>query len=1193
MNVSPPTSLLISNTNLPNVLSHPRAAALLFPLLALLCPSAVLAQGKISGRVTDPAGGAVPQAQVTAANSSSGLRRSVHTDSQGFYVIASLPVGAYDVSIQHPGFLTYLRTHVIVNVETALEIDAVLQLGAAAESITVSDSAAHVETTSTQNGELIPGKQVRSLPLNGRSYTDLLALQPGVTPQTTLQPNSVVMTGVNTSIAPSGDLNPGNLSISGMREFSNAFILNGANVDEHVNMGAAVVPNLDSIDEFRILTSNFDADSGGYAGGQILVATRSGTNQFHGDAFEFLRNTALDARNFFSPARARFIQNQFGGTLGGPIRRNKLFFFADFQGTRRNEGIDTGLIPVPSLAERSGNLAGIASSLTGAVNGQYFANLLSARLGYGVVPGEPYYFPGCVTSFQCVLPNARIPYSAWSAPAQHLLQYIPLPNDGPNDFTTSAYEATLNDNKGAIRLDAASRWGLLSAYYLNDSYFLNNPYPTSQAGSSVPGFNAISSGRSQLLLLGDTATFGSSAVNELRLSFVRDANTLGQPVGGKGVSLASQGFLTGPGTPGIVPLDPAIEGVENVVFNNFTLGLNITGMTQIDNTFQASDGYSKVLGAHTLKTGAEFRAIQVNDNPDFIYNGSFSFFGTETGSDFADFLLGIPSNFAQGQGQAIYERDKYAAAYLQDSWRARDTLTLNYGLRWDRISPWSEKYNQIQTLSLGQQSVVFPTAPRGLVFPTDPGIPTTLAPPQNDFSPRLGLAWAPDFGHGLLGRLLGAPGDVSVRAAYGFFYTMIEGLAIGVDSANIPYGYSYTSPAPPLFATPYVTAASGRNNGQPFPLPFPPLNTTAQHPDPNLDFSRYEPDPFGATIDPSVRTPYAEQYTFDIERRLGADNVLSIGYVGSQGHRLLAVVEENPGNPALCLSLSQPADVMPGTPTCGPFGESGVYVSRAGQAYQGTRGPFGSAFSSATTEHSIVNSSYNALQATFRHTSGPLQLLASYTYSKSLDNSSSLAEQLNPLNYRLTRAPSAFDLTQDFVFSYSYTLPLPGLFRRNNSWTRGWELSGITRFSTGFPVTLFNNLDTSLLGTEPNGVNNYGVDLPDFTPGPLHLNGNPRNGLPYFNTALFSIPPLGSAGTADRRVFYGPGLANFDLAVHKNFPLPGEAYLQLRLETFNTFNHAQFFGAGAVNGIIGTSSFGDVVSADPPRLVQVAAKLTF
>jgi hypothetical protein len=1151
-------------------------------------------QGNISGIVTDPSGGVIPRATVSVRNVRTLALEKTVTNAEGFYAFTALPIGSYEIDVWHAGFAPYRRTELVIDVGTALRVDVRLQLGSKTQTVTVSGAGLHVDMTSTQVGEVITGTKMTALPLNGRSYTDLLALQPGVAPASTLQPNSVVMTGVNTSILPSGDLNPGNISISGQREFANGFMLNGSDVGEPVNMGTAIIPDLDSIAEFRILTSNFDAEYGNYAGGEIVVATRSGANQLHGDAFEFLRNTALDSRNFFSSSRAEYDQSQPGGSLGGPIKRDRVFFFADYQGTRLTEGVDTGLIPVPSLQERNGNLSGMAGDLTGTVNGQYWANLLSQELHTPVAPGERYYAPGCTAPAQCVLPNAVIPQGAWSAPAQRLLQYIPLPNQPGNFFSTSAYDEVLDDDKGSLRIDANSRWGNLLAYYFLDGYSLNNPYPVNQAGANVPGFSALSSGRAQFITLGDTKTEGSSSVNEFRFSFMRDANVLGQPAGGLGVSLASQGITTGPGTLGIVPLDPKIEGVENVAFNNYTLGINTTGMSQSENSFEALDNFSKVVGTHTVKAGGQFHFIQVNVIPDFIYNGNFQFLGTETGVDFADFLLGIPSDYNQGDGQSIYERDPYEGAYAEDSWRASPYLTFNYGMRWDAISPWYEKYNQIQTLSLGQQSVVFPGAPKGLVFPGDPGIPRTLAPVRyGNFSPRLGIAYSPHPQGGIGGKLFGGSGNTSLRAGYGMFYTAIEGLSIGVDSANIPWGYSYTSPAPPLFATPYVTAADGESKGQPFPLQFPPFGVSARRPDSNVNFSKFLPDPFGATPNPGNKSPYAEHYMLSLERQFGRNTLVDVDYVGAEAHHLLVVLEENPGNPALCLSLSQPSDVLPGTPTCGPFGESGTYISSSGKVYDGTRGPVGSDFTSATTEHAMGNSDYNALEITLRHTSGPMEFLAGYTYSKSMDNSSSLAEEVNPLNYELTEAPSDFDLTHNFVASYSYRLPVEALFRRRNRLTSGWSVSGITQFSTGFPVTLFNNGDTSLLGTEPNGVNNFGVDLPDFTPGPLELNANPRNGRSYFNTALFSIPPLGSSGTAARRFFYGPGMNNFDLAILKNVPLSESKSFEIRLETFNTFNHTQFFGAGAVNGVIGTPAFGQVVSAEPPRLIQIAAKFVF
>jgi hypothetical protein len=975
-------------------------------------------------------------------------------------------------------------------------------------------------------------------------------------------------------------------------------------VQEDVNMGTAIIPNLDSIEEFRILTNNFDAEYGEFSGGQINVVTKSGSNAFHGDVFEFARNTDLDARNYFSPTRGAFDQNQFGATFGGPIRRDKIFFFGDYQGTRSTQGVDTGQIPVPSTQDRQGNLSDLASSFVttdangntvpSTVSGPYFASLLSQKLGYAVTAGEPYYTAGC-TSATCVFPGAVIPQGAWSAPATNLLKYIPAANNSNGTFSTSSSNLTLRDDKGAYRLDADSRWGLLSAYYFLDDWSQNNPYPMAQGGANVPGFNALYLGRAQLLSLGDTKTINATSLNEFRFSYLRNSNDLGKPVGGVGVSLASQGFEVGQGTPGIVALSPKTEGVESVGFNSFTIGTNTNELNQAGNTFQWLDNFSKVIGNHTLKLGAEFHYDQVNVNAIAQFNGSFLFFGTETGSDFADFLLGIPSQYNQSQLQPFYGRNKYLGLYGQDSWRATRNITFNYGLRWDRIEPWYEKYNQIATFVPGQQSVVFPGAPAGILYPTDPGVPRTLAPPGNrDFAPRIGLAYSPEGnGDGLLAKILGGPGKTSIRASYGMFYTAIEALTIGVMSANAPYGTTYTSPAPPLFATPFLTAATGQNLGQAFPVTLAPLNSSASHPDSAINWSQFEPITGLPNYPTTNRIPYTEEYMLSLQRGLGANTVVSVNYVGTQGHRLLVLEEANPGNPALCLQLSNPANLAPGQVPCGPFGEDTTYTTSTGTVYNGTRGPLGSNFGSNAYQATIGNSNYNALQITVRHASKRLNVLAGYTFSKSLDQSSNVGEEVNPLDPSLSKALSAFDVKHNFVVSYSYQVPVEKLFGATNRWTEGWELSGITRFSSGLPVTLVNFGDNSLLGSEPNGINNFGVDEPDYNGGPLNLNHNPRNGLSYFNASQFSENALGSAGTARRRFFYGPGMDNYDLALLKNVRLTEAKSLQFRIEAFNAFNHAQFFGPQAVDGNIDSSTFGQVISAAPPRLVQFGAKFFF
>lgn len=638
---------------------------------------------------------------------------------------------------------------------------------------------------------------------------------------------------------------------------------------------------------------------------------------------------------------------------------------------------------------------------------------------------------------------------------------------------------------------------------------MNNPYPSAQGGANVPGFNALNLGRAQLVNLGDTKSFGATAVNEFHFSFMRYANVVGDPVGGVGPTLQSQGFTN------IVPLAPAIKGIENMAFNDYTIGVDTTGLTQVNNTYQWIDNFSKLIGMHTLRFGGEYHLDQVNTNPDSQYNGSFVFQGTETGSDFAGFLLGIASSYTQADAQSFYNRNRYAGLFAQDTWRLSSNVTLNYGVRWDRISPWYEKYNQLQTLRLGEQSEVYPGAPTGLVFPGDPGVPNTLAPTRNaNFAPRVGLAYSPTASSGWFGRLFGGPANTSVRAGYGMFYTAFEGLSAGIMSANPPFGSTYTSSGPPLVTNPFVTAASGQNYGQPFPLPFVPFGATAQHADSNIDWSRYEPLNGIPAFAPDNKVPYSENYMLSIERKVGASTVISASYVGSQAHHLLALVEANPGNPALCLALSQSANLAPGTAPCGPFGESSTYTTASGQVIQGTRGPFPSEFASVGYQKTMANSNYNALETGLRHSSGPLQFMLGYTYSKSIDQSSSLSEELNPLNYALTRAPSAFDMKHNFVASFQYALPFDRVLRLRNRWTEGWSLSAVARFSSGLPVTLYNNNDTSLLGTIPNAINNNGVDTPNYTPGNLDLRLNPRTGNPAFNTSLFSLPALGELGTA-------------------------------------------------------------------------------
>lgn len=1163
--------------------------------------------GKITGVVKDQTNAVIAGATVAAVNTATGVKQTTKTDEEGSYAFPVLPVGQYEIDVTADGFKPSKTRGLAIDINAALTVDVTLQLSEQDQTVTVTEGAAQVETSDTQLGQVIDNKQVTAIPLNGRSYTDLFAIQVGVTPLTTSGAGNSTSGGGFGTVPVAGNGDTGQFSINGQRESANGFTLNGVSVQETIGQQAGIIPNLDSIAQFRILTSNADAEYGNYSGGLISVVTKSGGNQFHGDAFEFLRNTALDARGFFDPARSTFQQNQFGGTLGGPIKKDKVFFFADYQGQRTVQGVETGIVSVPSLANRIGDFSDSANTLTGKVNGAFLAQTLASRLGYGVTVGEPFYTPGCASNSQCLFPGAMIPQAAFALPASKMMQFIPTPNVGASEFSTEADKLRLNEDKGSARIDINStRYGTFSAYYFADNYNLDNPYPSGFGGATLPGpdgaYDALSSGRDQMIVLGDTKTFGSNLVNEAHVGYIRLNNNLGVPKGGVGVSLADQGISSGP--QGIQQGFPQFAGVEMLYFNSFAVGTNPFFVAQVNNTIDSGDTVSKVVGNHTIKFGGQYIWYAVKQAPDLVGNGTFSFFGSgaqSTGNGFADFLLGLPDFYSQQSSPPFHEFSATGGIFAEDSWRVRSGLTINYGLRWDYIRGWSELRDQGTTLIPGVESQTFPGAPLGYLVPGDrlpngPTIPSTLAhTPLDDFSPRLGLAYSPSWSKGFLGAVTGGPGKTSIRVGAGRFFTAIEGLTIAYPTGNPPYGLTYTSPEPPEMATPFVGALSGTQFPQQFPVQVPAYGHSPSNPDPNVPWSRYTPISGAVSYFYKNPTPYSMGLNLTVERQITANTMVSAGYVGSLGRHLMTVVEANPGNPALCLGLSQPQDVMPGTPTCGPFGENLVYTRADGTVVNGTRNLSGFPNTIGTDAwfKNMGNSNYNALDLTLKHTSGRLTMLASYTYGKSLDDSSNLQEQVNPFNYRAEYGISAFDIKHNFVFSYNYELPLERLVRFKNRLTEGWAVSGITRFGTGLPVTLTSNGDNFLVYAQNNGINSVSIDLPNVAPGNLEINHNPRNGQPYFNAALFSPNSLGTQGNVARRPFYGPGVNNFDMALHKVTKVSESKSLELRLETFNTFNHAQFYGNGSVDGNINDATFGKVVKAAPPRISQVALKLLF
>ncbi|WP_263355687.1 TonB-dependent receptor domain-containing protein [Acidicapsa ligni] len=1166
-----------------------------FSLIALalvFCASsrAQSTQGTILGLIRDANGRVVPGVQVTATNEETGVKLTIKTDARGLYSFHALAIGTYDVEASTAGFKAAVRSGLLLTVNDVLQVDITLQVGSDAEQVTVTADAVHAETVSTQMGEVISGKTMTAMPLVSRSYTDLLALQPGVSPTSSGfaggQGGAFSATGF--TITPvSGSLNAGNQSVNGQREASNGFLLNGTTVEEFAFSGAGIIPNLDSIAEFRILTNNFDAEYGNYSGGQINVITKSGTNTFHGSVFEFLRNAAFDAKNYFATTRDDHKENQFGGTIGGPIKHDKLFFFGDYQGDRVIIGQSAlGRIPVPSDAERQGNFSApaLASVLSGTVRGSFWAQQLSNSLGYTVSQGEPYYFAGC-SSAQCVFPGAQIPASVITVPSRNLLAYVPPANtvDGTGNsfFTPGSGPERLSDDKGSGRIDFNSRLGLITGYYFFDQYLESVP------NLLLPGFGDNFTGRSQVVNIGDTKTLGNSTINEAHFGFTRLKYEIHIPTGGGVVTPGSLGFAEGANTLGISPSIPQYARIPNMDFNAFSFGASGGPLGITENTAQVSDNFSKIIRAHTLTFGGQFHYNQLAEY-NLGSNGSFGFDGGETGVDFADFLIGAPTSYSQSQIYPSYGRSRSFGLFAQDSWHAMSNLTLNYGLRWDVSRPWSELHNELETLVPGLQSQVFPGAPVGWVFPGDPGIPSTLAPTRyNNLAPRVGLAYSPSAAGGFLKKLTGEPGKSSIRAAWGRFYSSFEGATNFNAVGDAPFGNYYGSPVPPEFVTPFVDRGTGNVEGQRFPSPPPPANSSRSHPDTSINWANYLPIGTSPGFWYKNVLPYTEQYELSLQRQLSASMVFTMSYVGAQGHHLLSSVEANPGNPALCLSVSQPGQVIPGTSTCGPNGENGVYSPVAGGTINGTRAPFGENFGSDGLFMTNGKSNYNSLQLSLQQRLPHLEYLAGYTYSKSLDNASGYGEQINILNPE-QNALSAFNATHNFVVSYNYDLPfylIPGPSRL----TKGWKWTGITRFATGQPVTLYEIDDRSLLGTGSAGAISVPLDRPNYTPGSLHFS-NPRSGKPYFNTALFSPETLGQLGTSSRRFFGGPGINNWDTALLKDTAIKEGINLEFRAELFNALNHAQF---GAPDGNFNDSTFGLVNTANSPRIMQLSLKLLF
>ncbi len=1224
-------------------------------VLVLLSTSCAFAQttGVLRGTVKDPSGAVIGGAKITAILQGTNTSRAVTSDPRGEYVFPTLPVGKYNVEIEAAGFKKYVNRDLDVTIGHVILADATLELGEISQVITADAKAPLVETSSTQLGAVVNEQTVTNLPLNARDTYQLLQLQPGVQSQQ----------GYDLF---AGSERAGVVSVNGGRGRSNNFNVNGGDGNDQFIGVPAIQPSPDTIQEFRVLTNTFDAEFGRNSGAVVNVVTKGGTNNFHGNLFEFFRNRALNTRGFFDSEKPDFKQNQFGGTFGGPIKKDRTFFFGSFEERQVRQGISSDVVTVPTAAERIGDFSG-GSTFGGTLSTDYTAGILNARPGcVGAVASAGGAPIASGTAFSDIFPNNKIPAPCFDPTAADLLnQFVPLANRGSSQYQSVPNQRD-RDAQGTLRIDhMINDRQQLNFYYYADDDALGKPFARFQAaGANLPGFGSEYDQRIQQWNLGHTWTINASSVNEFRFAYFREGQGgFNHP---QHTDLVQNSCKTVPAAQcfsdpanaalGITPgLGKTHEGVPNIVVSGgFVIGNSYEGeLPQVGNSFHWADNFSKVVGWHTLKFGADVRRQRFDQTLYFNINGYYNYFGggpNDVGFDnlFPNYLLGLPDSYSQGSAQTENVRSTSVYLYAQDSWKIKPSLTLNYGLRWELNTPITDIGKRVQTYRPGQSTSIFPCKldpanplvatfgttdcspgsagesvfPQGLVVPGDTGVPPAMTQTYyKSFAPRIGLAWSPSASGGWLGKVLGAQGKTSIRMGWGMFYNPVEQLVLEQFSAEPPFGGSSTFNNI-LFNTPFV-GQDGTINPNPFNGILDP--TRGQ----SVDWSRFRPILLYGQFQPRMRSQYSDQYNFTIQREIANDLLVQVGYVGTQGHRLLATHDLNYGNAQTCLDLNALSTLANDSNlSCGPFYADSSFSIAANEIPAGftLHLPYGSVksvtgpnpnpitlvglrpyssplcqpttgvgcppdgvpvFSSIFAQDTISNSNYNSFQANVeKRFSKGFSFQGAYTFSKSIDNASSFENILNPLDYRRSRSLSLFDARQRLVFSYYYQLPNSTLNGVAGKLLNGWSTSGIVTFQDGFPIRITSSDDLELMYS-------YDFELPGEPDVVGKFNRlNPRGSGNYaFNQDAFAPQALGTIGSSPRTVCCGPGINNFDIALHKDTTIHERFRLEFRAEFFNIANHAQF---SKVDGNITDGvDFGRVTRARDPRLIQFALKLFF
>jgi carboxypeptidase family protein len=1077
-------------------------------LVCLSGVSSLLAQdptGAIEGLVTDKTNSAVAGASVAAKNLDTGLTKEATTSASGLFRVPLLPVGRYSVTVNSAHFATLVRQPITLDVSQTIRIELQLDLATVQSTVTVTADAPLVDTATNVLGATVTGREIVDLPLNGRNFTQLGLLQTGVAPLT----GGVVAAG--------GPLREGeSYEVNGTRPEENMYILDGSQNVNRMDGGYALKIPVDAIAEFRILTQSAPPEYGGTAGATTVVVTRSGSNEVHGALYEFLRNDKLDTRNFFSTGVQPLKQNQFGGTAGGPIQRDRLFFFLYYEGFRNRQGVTTSAT-VPSAEERAGNFSGLGSPLINYAAGG------------------------------TVFPNGQIPAAFINPVSLNVLNLYPLGNVSPTLFRATVTGTNDYDQAGA-RLDfnASAKDQLFARFSYSGGYDYN---PVSVRGTSVPGFPTRDDLKTNSAEISNTHSFSPSLTNSLRATFLRylfdfDLRLNQTPPSALGFDINSASAL-GQGPP-----------FFNIVGYS-SIGGAITGpRVSAQNSFNEQDGLSWIKGTHSMRFGVDFLRTQLNMFQAIAPNSFFVFASTfPTNDAIANLLLGAPVTFYQGLGDFHRGiRDWSLGLYAQDEWRVTSRLTINYGLRYERVNPLTEIENRLNGFVPGVQSHVYPDAPTGVLFPGDPGIGAGIAQGDNAFMPRLGFAWDP-----------AGNGKWAVRSSFGVFYDQFQngpGVASQVPVSSLPWAqFNQYSGAGLNFVDPYA--------GHNFPAP-----DTFVHPS----------TVFG--IDPTARAPYVETWNFGIQHSFGGQYLLEVRYVGSKGTHLPRNVEANPAvyGPGATAQNADQRRVYAGCPAAG--------------------GPC--ELSTVALLSNITNSTYEAGQISLsRRYSTGLGFNVSYWYSKALDDLSSMnlagsssqplagANDLaeNPFDLAAEHGLSLFDARQRVVLSASYEPRIRAsaalALRRI---LNGWQFNVIGTHNSPSPYTVYDSTNVSLQANSP-PISGIPASRPNLIANP---NAGPHTVQQWVNPAAFQrlnpVTQAGQFGNEGRDVEEGPAFTDFDVSVLRNFMLRERLRLQFRAESFNVANHANF---GLPVADLNSPNFSQILSAASPRLMQFALKLNY